>query len=234
MPTNKEIMQAIYASFAKGDVPTVLAAMDPKIEWTEAEGWPLYSGTLVGPQAVVDGVFMRLGEIGDNFSVNVDSVGRRGRHRGGPRHLHLEPHGLRRARRSEDCPRVDPRRMGRSRGSNNMSTPPRSAISSPETSVGNRLVVAGTFRPAFAAAPRAMQAECRDLEQGGASRGVGTMPTPREYTGGMPGDIPGHLGASRSHRRSACRDAPRCESCLSMVFTAMRRWGWRGCAGSDR
>jgi hypothetical protein len=43
--------------------------MDPKIEWTEAEGWPLYSGTLVGPQAIVDGVFMRLGEIGDNFSV---------------------------------------------------------------------------------------------------------------------------------------------------------------------
>src|SRR5665213_3078398 len=70
MPTNKEIIKAAYASFAVGDVPAVLAAMDPKIEWTEAEGWPLYSGTLVGPQAIVDGVFMRLGEIGDNFSVN--------------------------------------------------------------------------------------------------------------------------------------------------------------------
>jgi len=71
MPTNKEIVAGLYASFAKGDVPSVLAGMDPKIEWTEAEGWPLYSGTLVGPQAIVDGVFMRLGEIGDNFSVNV-------------------------------------------------------------------------------------------------------------------------------------------------------------------
>ena len=71
MPTNKEIITAAYDSFAKGDVPAVLAAMAPKIEWTEAEGWPLYSGTLVGPQAVVDGVFMRLGEIGENFSVNV-------------------------------------------------------------------------------------------------------------------------------------------------------------------
>jgi ketosteroid isomerase-like protein len=70
MPTNKECVQAIYASFAKGDVPAVLAAMDPKIEWTLAEGWPLYSGTLVGPQAIVDGVFMRLGEVGDNFSVH--------------------------------------------------------------------------------------------------------------------------------------------------------------------
>ena len=70
MPTNKEIIEAGYASLAKGDVPAVLAIMDPKIEWTEAEGFPIYSGTLVGPQAIVDGVFMRLGEIGDNFSVN--------------------------------------------------------------------------------------------------------------------------------------------------------------------
>jgi ketosteroid isomerase-like protein len=69
MATNKEIMEAAYASFAKGDVPAVLAVMDPKIEWTEAEGFPLYTGTLVGPQAVLDGVFMRLGEVGDNFSV---------------------------------------------------------------------------------------------------------------------------------------------------------------------
>src|SRR5450759_1005025 len=74
VPTNKEITEALYASFAKGDVPAVLAVMDPKIEWTEAEGWPLYSGTLVGPQAIVDGVFMRLGEIGDNFSVNITQL----------------------------------------------------------------------------------------------------------------------------------------------------------------
>ena len=71
---NKEIIEAIYASFAKGDVPAVLAFMDPKIEWTVAEGWPLYSGTLVGPQAIVDGVFMRLGEIGDNFSLNITQL----------------------------------------------------------------------------------------------------------------------------------------------------------------
>jgi ketosteroid isomerase-like protein len=65
MPTNKEIIKAAYASFAVGDVPAVLASMDPKIEWTEAEGWP---------QAIVDGVFMRLGEIGDNFSLNVTQL----------------------------------------------------------------------------------------------------------------------------------------------------------------
>ena len=41
MTTNKEIIAAAYAGFAKGDVPSVLAVMDLKIEWTEAEGWPL-------------------------------------------------------------------------------------------------------------------------------------------------------------------------------------------------
>jgi hypothetical protein len=74
MPTNKEIVETAYASFAVGDVPSVLAIMDPQIEWTEAEGWPLYNGTFVGPQAIVEGVFMRLGEIGDNFSVNVNQL----------------------------------------------------------------------------------------------------------------------------------------------------------------
>jgi ketosteroid isomerase-like protein len=68
MPTNKEIVESVYASFATGDVPAVLGAMHPEIRWNEAEGFPLYDGTFVGPQAVLEGVFMRLGEIGDNFA----------------------------------------------------------------------------------------------------------------------------------------------------------------------
>ena len=74
MTTNKEIIESAYGSFSKGDVPAVLAVMDPSIEWSEAEGWPLYDGTFVGPQAIVDGVFMRLGEIGDDFSVHVNQL----------------------------------------------------------------------------------------------------------------------------------------------------------------
>jgi uncharacterized protein len=74
MPTNKEIVDAAYASFAEGDVPAVLAMIDPNIEWSEAEGWPLYDGTFIGPQAIVDGVFMRLGEIGDNFALHVTQL----------------------------------------------------------------------------------------------------------------------------------------------------------------
>jgi ketosteroid isomerase-like protein len=70
MPTNKEIVQGAYAAFAEGDVPKVLAAMDDKIEWTDAEGFPLYTGTLIGPQQIVEGIFARLGEVGDDFAVH--------------------------------------------------------------------------------------------------------------------------------------------------------------------
>ena len=68
MGTNKELIEGAYASFAKGDVPAALGVMDDDIHWTEADGFPL-AGTYVGPQAVLEGVFMRLGEIGDDFAV---------------------------------------------------------------------------------------------------------------------------------------------------------------------
>jgi len=68
MGSNKEIIESAYASFAKGDVPAALGAMADDIRWTEADGFPL-AGTYVGPQAVLEGVFMRLGEIGDEFAV---------------------------------------------------------------------------------------------------------------------------------------------------------------------
>jgi ketosteroid isomerase-like protein len=68
MATNKEIVEGAYASFAQGDVPAALGVMADDIQWNEAEGFPL-AGTYVGPQSVLEGVFMRLGEIGDDFAV---------------------------------------------------------------------------------------------------------------------------------------------------------------------
>ncbi len=68
MATNKEIVENAYASFATGEVPAALGAMADDIQWTKADGFPL-AGTYVGPQAVLEGVFMRLGEIGDDFAV---------------------------------------------------------------------------------------------------------------------------------------------------------------------
>ena len=47
--------------------------MAENIEWSEAEGFPL-AGTYIGPQAVLEGVFMRLGEIGDEFAAVPDQI----------------------------------------------------------------------------------------------------------------------------------------------------------------
>ena len=67
---NKEIVQSMYKSFASGDVAAVTAAFADDITWTEADGFPL-AGTYIGPEAVVENVFMRLGEFSDNWGVVV-------------------------------------------------------------------------------------------------------------------------------------------------------------------
>lgn len=59
---NSDRVRALYDAFARGDVPTVLAGFDPNINWNEAEGSSYGAGNPYrGPQAVVQGVFMRLG-----------------------------------------------------------------------------------------------------------------------------------------------------------------------------
>lgn len=66
-----ELIQSVYDAFARGDVPAVLGALSPDVEWTEAEGFP-YGGTYVGPGAVLEGVFMRLGTEWEGFSAVPD------------------------------------------------------------------------------------------------------------------------------------------------------------------
>lgn len=55
------LAQSLYDAFAQGDIPTVLGAMDPNIEWIEPEapGYP-FGGVHRGPQEVVDHVFALL------------------------------------------------------------------------------------------------------------------------------------------------------------------------------
>lgn len=67
MPQPLATVQGLYAAFAQGDVPAVLGALAADASWTEAEGFP-YGGTYVGPQAVLSGVFMRLGTEWDGFA----------------------------------------------------------------------------------------------------------------------------------------------------------------------
>jgi ketosteroid isomerase-like protein len=75
MAGNVDVIRGAYEAFARGDVPTVLSAMAPDIEWNEAENFPYADGNpYVGPDAVVEGVFARLGQDWDGFSLKVEHV----------------------------------------------------------------------------------------------------------------------------------------------------------------
>ena len=70
MSSNAEIIRGVYAAFQKGDIPSVLAAMAPDIVWNEAENFPYADkNPYVGPDAVLHGVFARLGGEWDGFAV---------------------------------------------------------------------------------------------------------------------------------------------------------------------
>ena len=66
--TSLATVRAVYDTFARGDVSTVLGALAEDAEWFEAEGNPWYLGhPFVGPQQVVEGVFARIGEEYEDF-----------------------------------------------------------------------------------------------------------------------------------------------------------------------
>lgn len=60
MSDNADVIRGVYAGFASGDVASIFAKFAPDIAWTEAEGFP-YAGTYVGADAILKGVFMKLG-----------------------------------------------------------------------------------------------------------------------------------------------------------------------------
>lgn len=68
---NVDLVRGIYDAFSAGDVPAVLGAMHPDIEWNEAENFPYADGNPYrGPEAVLSGVFARLGGEWDGFAAN--------------------------------------------------------------------------------------------------------------------------------------------------------------------
>jgi ketosteroid isomerase-like protein len=68
----RTVLHDLYAAFARGDIPAVLARFDPQIVWTETAGGP-FAGTYTGPQAVLENVFGPLGSEWDNFAVQPDA-----------------------------------------------------------------------------------------------------------------------------------------------------------------
>lgn len=72
---NADRVRAMYEAFARGDVPSVLAGMDAQIEWNEAENF-VYAdqNPYIGPQAILAGVFMRIGGDWDSFAVAPEEI----------------------------------------------------------------------------------------------------------------------------------------------------------------
>jgi ketosteroid isomerase-like protein len=62
MPTSNrtELLRNVYAGFASGDIAAVLGVLAADVQWVEPAGFP-YAGTYVGPQAVLENVFARIG-----------------------------------------------------------------------------------------------------------------------------------------------------------------------------
>ena len=75
MPHSSESVREFYQAMGRGDIPAALGMFDPRIEWNEAENF-IYAdrNPYIGPQAVLEGVFARLGGEWDNFSVIPDQI----------------------------------------------------------------------------------------------------------------------------------------------------------------
>lgn len=73
--SNAEPVQALYAAFAKGDMQAALACMAPDIVWNEAENYPYADrNPYRGPEAVLMGVFARIGADWNDFTAISDEL----------------------------------------------------------------------------------------------------------------------------------------------------------------
>ncbi len=72
MTTPVDIVRRFYDAIARGEVAVVLSLLDRQVAWTEAEGFPYYSGTWHGPQAVLENLLMPLARDWDAFCARAD------------------------------------------------------------------------------------------------------------------------------------------------------------------
>lgn len=63
-----ETLRNAYEAFNRGDIPAVLEALDPDIEWNEPGGGRAPAGTFHGTQSVANDVFATVPENFDEFS----------------------------------------------------------------------------------------------------------------------------------------------------------------------
>ena len=72
---NVALVRAIYDAFAAGDIPGLVSRMSPDIVWSEAENIPYADGNPYrGPDAVMSGVFARIQEQWDGYTVLLNDL----------------------------------------------------------------------------------------------------------------------------------------------------------------
>lgn len=65
--TQVDTAKAFYSAVAAGNVPGVLAVLADRLDWTEAAGFPYYSGTWHRPADVVDKLLVPIARDWDEF-----------------------------------------------------------------------------------------------------------------------------------------------------------------------
>lgn len=68
------VVQSFYDCLELRNVPGVLALLDPQVQWTEAEGFPYFSGTWVGPEAVPNNLLKRVAADWSSFSTRSERM----------------------------------------------------------------------------------------------------------------------------------------------------------------
>jgi ketosteroid isomerase-like protein len=73
--SNIAAVQGIYEAFGSGDIPAAIGGISPDIVWHEADDFPYADrNPYVGPQAILEGVFARLGGEWDGFGAHVEEL----------------------------------------------------------------------------------------------------------------------------------------------------------------
>jgi ketosteroid isomerase-like protein len=72
---NKAVIERLYAAFAAGDGATLGTLLSPDLVWMEAEGGPYADNNpYMGPGAVFEGVFGRIGQQWQGFAVTPETL----------------------------------------------------------------------------------------------------------------------------------------------------------------
>jgi ketosteroid isomerase-like protein len=70
---NLDFVKGVYQAFGAGDVPKVLGAMHPQIQWTQTPGYA-FSGVYRSPQAVLENVFAKIPIGFESFSIDIERL----------------------------------------------------------------------------------------------------------------------------------------------------------------